>query len=84
MKTKTFTYWYARCLDDRQDYAIIARTRREARAMRAAEGADSFGSVVKRAVVYTDLFSLVERMTGEGGGRGAGLGPSSVDADGDG
>jgi len=63
------TYWYASCNVDADVYSIIARTKREAEAERAARGAHNFEAVEKRVIEYTDGFDLFEQATGECGGR---------------
>ena len=70
----TLTYWYSKCLDDADAYSIIAKTKREALALRDQYGHDRFGSVVKRTLYYKDAFDLFDYATGEGGGRNTGEG----------
>lgn len=70
----TLTYWYAQCLDDSECYSIIAKTKKEANAKRAADAAGRYAPVVKRTLEYKDAFDLFYWSTSEGGGRGCGEG----------
>lgn len=68
-------YWYCEHLTDSQAYAIIAKSKKEAQAeldaLTPAHRAD-FGEPQLRVIHYKDAFDLLERVTGEDGGRGYG------------
>lgn len=66
------TYWFAEHKDDHLCYALIAKTKKEAEAKRAAEGVERYYPAVKRTIEYADAFDLLDQLTGEGGGRGYG------------
>jgi len=69
----TLTYWYCECLDDADAYSFVAKTKREAKAMREGQE-NSYAPPVKRTIEYRDAFDLFDWVTGEGGGRGCGQG----------
>lgn len=64
----TLTYWVADALKDSRAYSIRCRTRRECRAVVAAQGeyAKGYDAPRKVTVTYKDAFDLVNRALGEG------------------
>ena len=68
----TLNYWYCECLDDADAYSIIAKTKKEATALREQRGEDRFAEPVKKSLTYRDAFDLFDWATSEGGGRGCG------------
>lgn len=68
----TLTYWYCERTSDSDVYSIVAKTKRDAQAMRAAQGAGDYEPPVKKTLAYADAFDLFAWATGEGGGRGCG------------
>lgn len=67
-RLRKLVYWAAKRLDDREAYNIRARTRREAKALREANGGDeSYGPVAKVEVTFTDALDLLRQCLGEGG-----------------
>lgn len=61
------TYWVALILDDHTSYSIRTRTRKECAALRNEYGPERFAKPKKVIVEYTDAFSLVSWVLGEGG-----------------
>lgn len=61
------TYWVCVALNDTRAYSIRARTRREAKAQREADGPKRYGRPQKVTVEYKDAFDLVCHALGEGG-----------------
>ena len=67
------TYWFAERYDASACYSIVDKTKRGAQAKREAmlsTGTCDIGPVVKRTIIAADCFELMERLTGENGGRG--------------
>lgn len=67
MKLHSLEYWVCPCLDDRPAYSIRARTREEARRLRAQCGASRYAPPRRVTVVYRDSFDLILKALGEGG-----------------
>lgn len=66
-------YWYARCEDDNDCYSAIGTTKKAVeKYIDENGGPKSFGLIEKRVIYYKDLWDLFEKVTSEGGGRGAG------------
>ena len=63
------SYWYAECLDDAECYSVVAKTKKEAKAMIAERGFHRYGELVRKEFVYKNAFDLFEYATSEGGGR---------------
>ena len=68
----TLTYWYCERTTDSDCYSIIAKTKKEAQAMRQEQGEQYYEPPVKKTLHYKDAFDLFDWATGEGGGRGCG------------
>ena len=65
-------YYYAEREDDGDCYSIIATTLKEARRQVAENSWASYGPIQKKVLEYRNAFDLLEWVSSEGGGRGAG------------
>lgn len=61
------TYWTAENLNDHNCYSIRARTKKEAKAIKAIKGEGDYGLVTKVVVEYKDGFDLMAQCLDEGG-----------------
>jgi hypothetical protein len=67
------SYWYAPCVSDANCYSIRAKTKREAKRLKADHdeccdmSSDKMGDVVKITVEYADAFDLLTICQSEGG-----------------